>query len=186
MKIPRGEIPPNPPFSKGGTRVEARCFASLLLLLAACGAPRPASDADKRQRIAEMYQGYKESFADVPDITVDELLALGDDVVVVDVREERERRVSMIPGALAKEVFEGNAEAYGGRRVVAYCTVGYRSGRYTAELRRRGWDALNLEGSLLAWTHAAQPLVDEDGETRRLHVYGKEWDLAAEGYETVW
>ena len=40
--------------------------------------------------------------------------------------------------------------AWAGRRVVTYCTVGYRSGLYAAELLGRGVEALNLAGSLIA------------------------------------
>jgi sodium/bile acid cotransporter 7 len=51
---------------------------------------------------------------------------------------------------------------------------------------RRGVDVLNLEGSVLAWTHAGGPLVRDGVSTKRLHVYGRRWNLAADGYETVW
>ena len=45
----------------------------------------------------------------------------------------------------------------------------------------------NLAGSMLAWTHADGELVDSDGNpTKRLHVFGKRWNLAADGYEGIW
>lgn len=153
----------------------------------ACAGAGALSDSEKLRRIREMYEGYREAFPEVPELSVEELLGKGaGEVVLVDVREPEERAVSMIPGAVTREAFEADPGAWAGRRVVAYCTVGYRSGLYAAELRRRGIDAYNLAGSLLAWTHAGQKLVNADGETRRLHVYGKTWDLAAEGYEAVW
>ncbi len=160
----------------------------LLLFGAACSAEPTLSDAEKRRRIAAMYREYRESFPEVPGLTVEELAALDrEDFVLVDAREPAERRVSKIPGAVTREDFESDPPARAGRRVVTYCTVGYRSGLYAAELRRRGFDAYNLAGSILAWTHAGRPLVDAGGdETRKLHVYGPKWDLAAEGYETVW
>lgn len=160
---------------------------ALALAGTACADAGTVPDAEKIRRIREMYEGYKAAFPEVPDVSVEEFLALpGDAVVLVDVRESEERAVSTIPGAVSRETFEADPGAWKGRRVVTYCTVGYRSGRYAAELRRRGIEAYNLAGSLLAWTHAGQKLVNADGETRRLHVYGKTWDLAAEGYETVW
>lgn len=43
-----------------------------------------------------------------------------------------------------------------------------------------------LEGSIVAWTHIEGSLVSGDVPTRRVHVYGPRWDLAASGYESVW
>lgn len=163
--------------------------AALGLAAAACARARPAlSDAEKLQKIEAMYAGYHEkSFPDVPDITVDELLAERQQVVLVDVRSPKERAVSIIPGAITPEELEARAARDRGRRVVAYCTIGYRSGLYVERLRREGWDAYNLAGSILAWTHAHQPLVDPQGEpTHRVDVYGRKWNLAASGYDAVW
>ena len=54
------------------------------------------------------------------------------------------------------------------------------------KLQKEGVEIRNLEGSLLSWTHAGGELVDDAGPTERLHVYGKRWDLAPEGIETIW
>jgi len=136
-----------------------------------------------------MYEGYNLPLTPDAEIAPRELAALQEDgmVVIVDVREAEERAVSMIPGSISKEHYESNAEEYHGRSVVAYCTIGYRSGRYVETLRSRGVDAKNLKGSLLAWTHAGLPMVDEQGkQVKRAHVYGAEWDLLPEGFEAVW
>lgn len=175
---------------------------SCVALAAACATPSAdraeaaPDDPAKLRRIEEMYREYKaESFPDLPDVSAAELHAMQErgEVVVVDVRPPEERRVSWIPGAISKQDYEATLQGSGESSkaaaepvVVTYCTVGYRSGVYAAELRRRGVDARNLRGSLLAWTHAGLPLVDAAGPTRRLHVYGARWDLAAADYETVW
>jgi hypothetical protein len=58
---------------------------------------------------------------------------------------------------------------------------------YVDQLREEGFDAENLVGSLLLWTHAGLPLEDADGNpTKRVHVYGKKWNLVADGYEAEW
>ena len=62
--------------------------------------------------------------------------------------------------------------------MVAYCTIGMRSGLYTKELRERGIEAYNLMGSVLSWSHAGRDFEGADGPTRRVHVYGATWDLA--------
>ena len=164
-------------------------------LLPACNAPKQAggedglTDAEKRAEIDRMCEEYREAYPDVPELDVDEFVDLREEkpVVLVDGRSEEERAVSIIPGAIAAPEFEQNAAEYERRPVVCYCTIGYRSGKYAEKLREDGWDAYNLRGSILAWTHAGKPLVTPGGEeTKRVHVYGEKWDLAAKGYESVW
>ncbi len=136
-----------------------------------------------------MYDGYTESFEDVAPISIAEYIALAsgpEPPVLVDVRSPEERAVSMIPGAITREEFEDRQDEFEGRVVVAYCTIGYRSGLFAEVLDHYGWDARNLEGSILAWTHADRDLVRDGEPVRRVHVHGSLWDLAATGYETVW
>ena len=150
---------------------------------------RPDPDGVKRATIEKMYTGYKTSFPDTPDITAQELVDLrvsDATVVIVDVRKEKERAVSVIPGALSRAEFERRKDEFRGRRIVLYCTIGYRSGKIVKTLRAEGLDAVNLKGSILSWAHASQPLVDKNGDTKRLHVYGRKWDLAPANYEAVW
>jgi len=146
------------------------------------------SDAEKLRTIEAMYEEYKQDFTDAPDVSVDRLLTMLDegDVVIVDGRPDEERAVSMIPGAISIDELERDLDSHRTQRIVLYCTVGYRSGVQTVELRRRGLDAYNLRGSILAWLHAGQEVVDARGLTRRVHVYGRTWDLAPKGYEAVW
>ncbi|MDE2752464.1 MAG: rhodanese-like domain-containing protein, partial [Gemmatimonadota bacterium] len=91
-----------------------------------------------------------------------------------------------LPGAITSEEFEARLQELADRTVVAYCTIGRRSSEYVRRMARRGVDMLNLEGSVLAWTHAGGQLVNDGVPTRRLHVYGRRWNLAADGYQTIW
>jgi len=70
--------------------------------------------------------------------------------------------------------------------VIGYCTISYRSGKLAESLAPRGITMLNLEGGLLAWVHAGGKLFDRAGETRRIHVYGRKWNLAPQDYEAIW
>ena len=79
-----------------------------------------------------------------------------------------------------------DAARYAEVTAVAYCTIGHRSSEYAERQAVAGRRVLNLTGSILAWTHAGGPLVAESGPTTRLHVYGSDWNLAPERYETVW
>lgn len=149
---------------------------------------RPLSDDEKQRRIEELYARSRLHFPEVPEVTVDELdgLRAAGDVVLVDVRADSERAVSIIPGAVTSEEVLADPPAFAGRTLVAYCTLGHRSGLFARDLRRRGLEALNLKGAILAWTHAGRDLELDGRPTRRVHVAGPKWSLEASGYEPVW
>ena len=155
-----------------------------------CGATKiPLDDQAKEQKILAMYQAYKsKSFPNIPDISVMELLKLKsqEKIVLVDVREPREQRVSMIPDAISVSDFEKNFQHYKNEKVVLYCTIGYRSGLYARKLLKKNVKAMNLAGSVLAWAHAGKTFVGPNGETKRVHVYSKKWNLLPREYEPVW
>jgi sodium/bile acid cotransporter 7 len=158
-------------------------------LLTSCNGLRsgnaPATDNTRLEQIETMYAEYREDFPDVKEISPQGVAdrQKSGDLVLVDVRTQEEQAVSMLPGAITAEAFAAAEETYRDKAVITYCT----SGVYADELRQKGFDVCNLKGSLLAWTHAGLPLKDAAGQdTKRVHVYGKTWDLAAEGYEAVW
>jgi sodium/bile acid cotransporter 7 len=162
-------------------------------LLPGCQGGRPAgeglSDAERCAAIERMADDYEKAYPDVPEMSPEELAeAMEDDgPVVVDGREPEEIAVSRIPGAIPLDELDREAVKESGRRVVVYCTIGYRSGLCARDLRDEGIDAWNLRGSILAWAHAGEPLVTPEGEpTQRVHVYGPKWALAPSGYESVY
>lgn len=108
-----------------------------------------------------------------------------DSLLLVDVRGARESAVSVIPGAITRAQYEKDPDAYAGRCVVPYCTVGFRSARYTDRLIRRGVSSANFRGSIMAWAGAGLPLVTVDGQpTLRLHTWSSRI-RAPEGYLQV-
>lgn len=126
----------------------------------------------------------------VPELTVVELQALqpkrnasqlpDPEFVLVDVRTPEEYGVSIIPEAITKESFERNYEAYRDHTVVAYCTIGYRSGKYAEKLIADGFTAKNFKGSILAWCQAGLPLVTIKGKnTNRVHTYSSKYKVPA-------
>lgn len=147
------------------------------------------SSADaKRQQIDAMYQKSRRSFPEVPELTAEEFMALRDKekVLLVDVRTDEERAVSMIPGAITLEQFEQQQAEYKDTAVAVYCTIGHRSGHYAKQLHAGGWRVFNLKGAILSWTHADGSLENADGPTRKVHVNNPRCDLVADGYESVW
>ena len=108
------------------------------------------------------------------------------DFVLVDVREAEERAVSLIPGAISVEQFEEAKESYRNRTVIAYCTVGARSERYTRRLIADGVNALNFESSILGWCKAKLPLVTPEGKpTNRVHTYSARFSKVPARYVAV-
>lgn len=168
-------------------------FLALGLLGAALPGCSGARDAqaiepeDRRAAIAEMYDGYRAEFPDVPEIDAPTLMQRRDEVMIVDVRTPEEQAVSMLPGAITQTAFEADKSAYKDKEIVTYCTIGYRSGLYAETLGEEGFRALNLKGSVLEWAHEGGEFVDPDGiPTQRVHVYGEEWNLLPDGYVPVW
>lgn len=147
------------------------------------------SDEQKQERIDLLYKKYQRKFPAVESISVAELQELqsgGGPVVLVDVRQPEEQEVSMLPGAIRQSDFEARQDEFSDATVVTYCTAGYRSGLYAKQLLAAGFEVKNLAGSVLAWTHSGRTLVHDGEETRRVHTYGPDWNLVAEGYEAVW
>lgn len=172
-------------------RSVSRLMASLGLLGLgwACSpeAPPPTDEA-RLDRLEEMVADVESRFPDVVQVSVDEVrrLLAKDSVLLVDVRSDEERAVSMLPGAISAEEYEASPERYAGVAVVAYCTVGARSSRFAAAMGERGFDVRNLSGSILAWTHAGGELDHEGEPTTDVHVYGESWDLAPTKYHAIW
>jgi len=163
----------------------------MLMGISCHSSPAAASslnDGEKLQKVMDMYAAYRQDFPGVPEIEPRAAIALLSDpgVVFVDVRSAEEQAVSMIPGALTEDDFMAHLDRYRGQRIIAYCTISYRSGKLAAKLRRRGVTLVNLKYGLLGWVHAGGPLMHAGQPVRRLHVYGAKWDLAPAGIETVY
>jgi len=148
-----------------------------------------SADAQQMQKINEMYDWYKKwFFSGAQAIEVEELSELIEkgEAVLVDDRGEREQAVSMLPGAITRKEFDRDREKYKDQKIVVYCTIGLRSGRYSQHLMKKGFDAYNLKGGILAWAHSGRKFVHESKETTRAHVYGRKWSLLPQGYEAVY
>jgi sodium/bile acid cotransporter 7 len=171
------------------SRLRGSLLTITTVLLVAFLAPAlPADDGGDLKIVYGMYAGYKaEAFPQVADITPQAAMSLLDagEVVFVDTRQPAESAVSMLPGAITREQFLARPAAYADKTPVFYCTIGYRSGVFARDTALKGITVYNLAGGILAWTLEGGRIFDADGETRRLHVYGKKWDYAPRGYETV-
>ncbi|MEQ9410560.1 MAG: rhodanese-like domain-containing protein [Fuerstiella sp.] len=141
-----------------------------------------------KARLVQLACDISNKLRDVPEIDVAELLQRHpEDIVLVDLRSDRERQVSMIPGAISAAQFEANPKIFADKTVVAHCTAGYRSGLFVRKIRKQGIDAVNLRKGILGWCQQHQPLVTPDQQpTRKVHVYSRAWNLVPDDYEAVW
>ncbi len=143
------------------------------------------SEDMKLEKIEKMFEGYSKDFPMAVNITPKEALNLNN-TVYVDVREDKEIQISILPGAISKSEFEKNKKKYQDSNIVVYCTIGYRSGIFTEEVSEEGFKAFNLKGGVLLWSHAGLDFFKNDVLTRDIHVYGSQWDLAHKDYKTTY
>ena len=151
-------------------------------------ADQDMTDTEKSAKIAAMYQNYKKDFPGVQDIDPADAMQLFQErrAIFIDVREEKEQTVSMLPGAITEKQFLKDPKQYRDRTLIGYCTISYRSGKLAEKMKARGIPLINLKGGLLAWVHVGGKVYDKNGETKRIHVYGKKWNLGPKDYEAVW
>jgi len=163
-------------------------FAFVTLMVQLSLSSDDLSDKAKRQKVEDMYDGYKKQFLEVRDISPQKVMALKSEgkAVLIDIREPREQQVSMLPGAITEKEFVNNPAKYKDAVKIAYCTISYRSGKFAQKLQEKGIMVYNLRGGILAWVHAGGKVYDQSGETDRIHVYGRMWNLGPKRYRAVW
>jgi rhodanese-related sulfurtransferase len=95
---------------------------------------------------------------------------LADDLLV-DVRDPSEFAAGHAPDARSVPLDQLEANRFTlpmNRRLVAISRRGERGADATIELREMGFQAVNLEGGLEAWTAAGGAIVTDDGRPGRL------------------
>lgn len=175
-----------------------KIILSLLILLSSCyqkedlptsiQSQRNSEALENQMHIQTLYAKYKNDFQ-APEMTALKAkdTAKNSQSVLVDVREDMERNISIIEGAISQSQFENQKKEHKGKKIIVYCTIGYRSGIYTQSLVEEGHNAFNLIGGVLSWSYQNFPFTDTDGEpTKKVHVYGSDWNLLAPGYQAIW
>lgn len=105
----------------------------------------------------------------MPSVTVDELPA---GAALLDCREHDEWRAGHIAGAVhvpmstvPSRLGGGHPELTPQRQIVVVCKMGARSAQVTGWLNRNGYDAVNLDGGMLAWATSGRSMISDDGGT---------------------
>lgn len=160
----------------------------------------------RRSKARALMQQSSDMFPKCPVITTTELILLMDgsaesadnvirkSLILVDIRSQEERDVSMIPGAITVEDFEAlvktNPEVVKSRLIVPYCTIGYRSGKWGTHLvEQHGFTNVRNGEGIVLWTYESSNLVSKKGDviepSMTVHTFGSSWDLAADGFSTI-
>jgi len=141
--------------------------------------------ADPPKKLIDMYQSIKEDFAGIPDISPNDVDIKK--VLLVDVRSKDEQAISKIPGSITQKEFNINPEKYRGKKIIPYCTIGYRSFKFTKKLKEKNFNAANMQGGILYWSFLRGNVVTPDNKpTKKVHTYGNSWAILPSGFEATW
>ncbi len=101
--------------------------------------------------------------------------------ILLDAREKEEYEISHIQGAIwvGYKNIDWNTinRIPKDKKIVCYCSVGYRSEKLTEKLQALGYkEVYNLYGSIFEWANRNYPLVDKNNaRTNKLHAYNRFW-----------
>jgi len=88
----------------------------------------------------------------------------GDDIQIVDVREDSELAISRLPDSIhipLAQVLSRMNEIDPTRETVVHCKMGGRSARAIEALQRSGYTGklINLKGGIIGWSNEVDPTV---------------------------
>ncbi len=90
--------------------------------------------------------------------------------VLLDCREDGEWAAGHIDGAvhipmneIPTRLADGSGAIIPDQQIVVVCKVGSRSAHVASWLNRNGFDAVNLDGGMLAWATSGRPMITADG-----------------------
>ena len=93
------------------------------------------------------------------DVRTAHRMAEEDGYTIVDVRTKPERKEGHPPGSIhvSLESLDKRTATLEGKRVLAICRSGNRSGTAARFLNAQGIETLNVKGGMLAWSRAGLP-----------------------------
>lgn len=156
------------------SRIKLITLCSLVLpSLTACGQVESAS-----------YRAMLKTLLDhsVPEIQVQDAVRDSAAILFLDARESKEYAVSRIKNALhiGYDHFDSTKlmNISKDRRIVVYCSVGYRSEKIAEKLSAAGYDNVaNLYGGIFEWVNQGNPVFNDKGPTQEVHAYDRKWGV---------
>ena len=158
----------------------------LLLLCVSCSEDNNLSNKQKLNLIIQQHTDITTTIK-CPQITVSELKNIvflsPHSVTLIDVRSPKERNISQLPLAISSDTFLKNPRKYSHTKIIAYCTIGYRSGKFAEKYHQ--YKISNLAGGVLMWSHIQGRFLHNQKNTKRVHIYSKSWNYLHSDYEAV-
>ena len=115
----------------------------------------------------------------IPVISVQDLKENFDEYLILDAREKEEYNVSHIRSALYLGYDHPDwsilDEIQNDKKLVVYCSIGYRSERIGKKLADKGYQVVNLYGSIFEWANQGYPLYKNNVQVKELHSFNKKW-----------
>jgi rhodanese-related sulfurtransferase len=175
-------------FDYGHIKIAAIALMLVVWVVYPSLATETVTDAEKREAIEKRVAEFRADFPDVVEMGTHRAMELMKDkkVIFIDVRRPNEQKVSMLPGAVTHIAYLENPDKYKDYLKISYCTIGYRSARFAQMLQQNGTAIYSLHGGMLGWVHDGGKVYDKNGQSFRIHVFGRPWRLAPEGYQEVW
>lgn len=111
-------------------------------------------------------------------------------VIFLDARERAEYDVSHIPNAIWVGYNDFDIERLKNidknKKVIVYCSVGYRSEKVGEKLQDMGYSNIfNFYGGIFEWVNQNGQLINSEGETHEIHGYDAKWALFLQRGEVV-
>lgn len=103
-------------------------------------------------------------------------------ILFLDAREASEFQVSHLRHAIHVGYDHFDANLWKGlprnRRMVVYCSVGYRSEKVTEKLKNAGFtNVSNLYGGIFEWVNQGYPVYREGKQVVKVHAYDRVWGV---------
>lgn len=117
----------------------------------------------------------------VTEISVAKATKIQNQAVFLDARKKSEFKVSHIKNARWIGYDDFNKKRMKGipknKKIIVYCSVGYRSEKITKKLNRMGYkNVSNLYGGIFEWVNQGNPVYNNSGKpTKKVHTYNKRW-----------
>ncbi|HRI58530.1 MAG TPA: rhodanese-like domain-containing protein [Saprospiraceae bacterium] len=118
----------------------------------------------------------------VPEVQVQEAARDSARILFLDAREPDEYAVSHIKHALHVGYEHYDTSNLAGiqkdRRIVVYCSVGYRSEKVAEKLLAAGFNNVsNLYGGIFEWANQDNPVFNDKGRTQEIHAFSRTWGI---------
>lgn len=113
------------------------------------------------------------------------------EVILLDSRSKEEYEVSHLKGARWVGYDDFDTSRVSGipkdKKIVVYCSVGYRSEKITEKLNAAGYKSVyNMYGGIFEWVNRGYPVYRNGKQTKKVHAYNKKWGVWLKEGEKVY